>query len=290
MLSISVIIATCRRNDLLLQRSLKSVYQQTYDKNVDVIVCVDANDSVIFSEVSKLQQQIKIMRDVESVNSFPTKVIANERTKFHSGTGAWNTAILSVIDFLNQDKNENHYIAILDDDDSWDNEYLENIVNNCPLNTGMVVSGIRYINSDGSTKSIIATELNEEEIFIRNPGIFGSNMFINLNAFLCAGGFDESMQSTTDRDFLMRYIELSKHSKYKTVFCNFTFVNHYADENRKRVTNDIYLKKQGLNIFYYKWQKYINNKELYNQSIIRAKKLFGYNKLELNFFEDDKFI
>lgn len=276
MFRISVIIATCKRNDLLLQRSLKSVYNQTYSENVDVVVCIDEKDSEMDSAVNKLRQQIELLRKREKIENFPTKVIPNRRTKFHSGTGAWNTAILSEIDLKSIEENDSHYIAILDDDDSWDSEYLESVAKNCPVKTGLVVSGIKYIEPNGKIQTVLATNLDEKEIFIKNPGVFGSNLFVNLNVFLSCGGFDESMKSTTDRDFLMRYTDFESNSDYNTVFCDFALVNHFADENRKRVTSDKIAKKQGLDLFYYKYQHLNKFEELRTQSLERAKKLFGY--------------
>ena len=278
MLYVSVIIATCKRNDLLLQRSLRSVYEQTYSENVDVVVCVDANDSEIDSEIKSLTEEITKFRELANIENFPTEVIANKRTKFHSGTGAWNTAIMSRIDFVDLEKNDHHYIAILDDDDSWDSEYLEKVVFHCSEKTGLVVSGIKYIEPNGKIRRVVASKLDREEIFVKNPGIFGSNIFVNLNAFLSAGGFDESMKSTTDRDFLMRYADFSSNSDYKTVFCEFALVNHFADETRQRVTSDKCAKKQGLDLFYYKYQDLNKIKGLRERSLERAVKLFGYTE------------
>ncbi len=285
MLHISVIIATCKRNDLLLQRSLRSVYKQTYSENVDVVVCVDAKDSEIESEVKILTEQITKLRDLANIENFPTEVIANKRTKFHSGTGAWNTAIMSRIDFMDQEKNDHHYIAILDDDDSWDSEYLEKVVCYCSEKTGLVISGIKHIEPNGKIQRLVASKLDRKEIFVKNPGIFGSNMFVNLNAFLSAGGFDESMKSSTDRDFLMRYADFASNSDYKTVFCEFALVNHFADEHRQRVTSDKCAKKQGLDLFYYKYQDLNKVEGLKERSLERAARLFGYTEDDVTLSE-----
>lgn len=286
----TVVIATCKRNDLLIERSIKSVYSQTYNKNVDVVICVDAEEDLLIEEIQKTNLSIENYRKQNNITNFPTKVIGNDRTKFHSGTGAWNSAILSVIDLKEPKNNEQHFIAILDDDDSWDQDYLMFAQKNYSKDTGLIVSGIKYIKPDNSIEIVQAKELTEELVFVKNPGVFGSNMFINLKAFLCAGGFDESMRSTTDRDFLMRYIDLSSHSNYKTIFCDFTLVNHFADEDRARVTSDKSAKKQGLDIFYYKYQHLIkqNNHDLVKKSLDRAEKLFGYHPSELKSLDYDE--
>ena len=94
----TVVIATCKRNDLLIERSIKSVYSQTYNKNVDVVICVDAAEDLLIEEIQKTNLCIENYRKQNNITNFPTKVIGNDRTKFHSGTGAWNSAILSVLD------------------------------------------------------------------------------------------------------------------------------------------------------------------------------------------------
>ena len=276
-MQISVVIATCDRNDLLINRCLKSVYEQSYFQDVDVVVCVDTEKNELIRKVDELKSLVDEYRKKNKITDFPTRIIGNKRTKFHSGTGAWNTAFLSLIDYKNIKENANHFVAILDDDDSWDSDYLQNAVPYCKEGIGMVVSGIRYIEPSGKVKNELATKLKQEEIYVKNPGVFGSNMLINLDAFFSAGGFDESMRSTTDRDFLIRYADLCSYNLYKTKFCDFVSVNHFADANRKRVTSDRSAKKQGLDIFYYKYQKYSSFEK---ESLERAEKLFGYRKCE----------
>lgn len=272
---ISVIIATCNRNNLLIDRCLKSVYEQTFFQNVDILICIDAKKAELDSKLVELNNLVCEYRKKNNILHFPTRIICNTRTKFHSGSGAWNSACLSLIDYKNIKENAEHFVAILDDDDSWDKDYLQNIVPHCNKKIGMVVSGIRYIEPDGKIKTVLATQIKQEEIFIKNPGIFGSNMLVNLDAFFSAGGFDESMRSTTDRDFLMRYADLCNNDFYKTIFCNFVCVNHFAETDRRRVTSDKSAKKQGLDIFYYKYQKY---SYLEKESLERAAKLFDYRK------------
>ena len=91
MLKITVIIATSNnRTDLLFNRALKSVYNQTYSKNVNVIIVDDNKDETQYNIIN---DNLKAIRKRTNIGKkFPTNIIKNYRTKFHSGTGAWNSA------------------------------------------------------------------------------------------------------------------------------------------------------------------------------------------------------
>jgi hypothetical protein len=81
---IGIIIATSfKRTDLLFNRSLKSVLKQTYLP--DYIVIVDDNQDI--NEFGIIQEKLY------SLNQPNIFCIRNFKTKFHSGTGAWNSGM-----------------------------------------------------------------------------------------------------------------------------------------------------------------------------------------------------
>ncbi|WP_181882349.1 glycosyltransferase family A protein [Helicobacter didelphidarum] len=278
---IVVIIATSgARNNLLVERALHSVYQQTFNHNVDVII-VDDNQP---SKVDEIEELIDSKRKTLKLDKlFPTKVIKNVRTPNHSGTGAWNSGAYICVDWKKLDNIENTYLAFLDDDDSWERDYLlecnkkiiehTNVINK----VGVVASGINFIEAN-STKMIFPSKdlLTQESIFIQNPNIQGSNLFINLSVFLSIGGFDESLKSTTDRDLMMRYVEFSHcNPNMQTIFIDKPLVNYYNIDNIKRVTTDFNNKHMGLDTFYYKYKGRFAEK-YYQASLKRAREKFQY--------------
>ena len=101
------------RNESLFSLSLKSVLQQT--QMPDYIVVVDDNNDESVSA--------DIINGIELLNCPSIIYIQNNRTKNMSGTGAWNTGI----DFLAKTIGGDGFAAFLDDDDSWDRDYIQSI-------------------------------------------------------------------------------------------------------------------------------------------------------------------
>ena len=279
--NITVVIATSNnREDLLFHRSLPSVYRQTYYDGVDIVIVDDNDDdntAIIEKRVAELRRQKGLS------NKLPTRVRRNNRTKGHSGTGAWNSAALFSISEYDANVVKNHFLAFLDDDDEWSPTYLES----CALKlsaeesisrVGLIASGINFYDNDVVKRLIPSvTTLTQENVFIKNPHIQGSNLFINLFVFLSIGCFDESMPSTTDRDLMMRYLwYCSVHTDCKTIFIPDCLVNYYYDNQLKRVTNTAHVKAQGLDLFYRKYKPFFSPQSL-QESLSRAKTLFGYS-------------
>lgn len=266
------------RLDSIMQ-SLSSVYNQK-DVNLDsiqVILCCDFKENEL-EKIKVLESKINLLH-----KTFKTYIIKNTRTKAHSGTGAWNTAAFYIMqNFIQENKLDSinqTFLAFLDDDDTWEDIYLREhikVLESKKGNIGLVASGIRFHKINEINEYFpSANMLNEGNVFVRNPHIQGSNLFINLNAFLSSGSFDESLKSTTDRDLIMRYLQSCKVNNFKTYFINKILVNYNAI-NTNRVTTNKDSKTQGLNIFYYKYFD-LFSPTLQRQSLKRAKDLFDYN-------------
>lgn len=304
---IIVIIATSfARTNLLLERSLKSVYEQE-NINPHQIYIVDDNPikegNHYSDEYKNIKEVINNLRknilkpkfeefkkkrkthNIKFENYFHTNLIQNTRTKGFSGTGAWNSGAFKALRYSKR----NYFLAFLDDDDEWCPNYLETlfksviksekrIINEKLKNIKTIASiaGFLRIEKDKTIEIQAKKEnFNKESFFVSNPGLQGSNLFIELKTFWTIGGFDESLKSATDRDLGIRLAEYVRiRPSKKITFIDDILVNHYAiSENR--VTTNSSNKKQGLDLFYRKYYHQFSS-ELQEKSLKRAKRLFNY--------------
>lgn len=234
---IGVIIATSlNRIDLLFSRAVKSVLEQNYKP--DYLLIVDDNSDEKISE--EIEKTIILLKEKETFTQvFYSK---NLRTKGMSGTGTWNTGF----DFYKSIMNESDYVAILDDDDSWEPEYLELcafcIENEKP---DQIIGFIKR--TDCYEANIFTSqELCIEKFLTGNPGVQGSNMFFRLSTIIQSCGFDETLASCTDRDFMLNILINCKN--HKVSFLNKVLVNHFAAPGS--VTYNPKKKIPGLDSFY----------------------------------------
>ena len=295
--NVIVIIATSMsRTDILIERSLRSVYEQT-NVNPKCIFIVDDNkkssqDDKYSTEYWTIKDRVKSFRkeffskklgiipDEILDSHFHTTVIPNKRTHGKSGTGAWNTAAFRAIRF-----GLHNYIAILDDDDEWAQNYLHECLKKARLGgkrkrkdfVAAVVTGILRKEQNRDIE-IIPNKytFTNREFYIGNPGFQGSNIFIRLRTFWEIGGFDENLSSATDRDLALRLIEYCSVLKFPKIrFRQQCFVTHHA-YSPDRVTADPLLRGTGLRSFYAKYLHFMNDEEK-EQSLLRAKRLFGFS-------------
>ena len=237
MLSIAVVIATHNRPELLASRALASVAGQT--RPPDHLIVVDDSDG----DVRRANARIVARFKAEGVDA---KYIENSRTS--GASGAWNTALVHL-----QAADPATYVAILDDDDAWAPSYLEQCERAAfESDLDMVAAGLIYRASGASDREPLDSPptLDADELLVRNTHVQGSNMFVRLRKLLEAGGFDEALASTTDRDVCIRLADLGTVS-YGALAEH--LVDHYADNDRPRLsTPGGDKKKSGLRYFYSK--------------------------------------
>lgn len=271
----TIVIATSqRRTDWLINRSLTSVYRQIgIDKSEWNVFVVDDNENE--SEFSEIKKRIELLRSNLQLNDtdFPTTVLKNTRTRFMSGTGAWNTGIFEAHRLF-----PNGFVSILDDDDEYLPNHLTDCITAISENTVAVFQRLIWQNDDTSTMNVDLTkeQLTAENFFIGNPGVQGSNMFFKTQSLVDFGGFDETLPNTTDRDLMIRF--LWKNDLNKIEILESIGVNHY-NHKKQKVNNDIPRKQKGLDLFYKKFKAHFSEKA-YQKSLARAKAFFNYNPKE----------
>lgn len=285
-----------KRTDLLIDRSLRSVYQQS-NINPRCIFVVDDNEKLtkndthspeywdIKKRVKEFRRNFLSERLGFPLNQIPddyfhTTVIPNNRTHGNSGTGAWNTGAIRSLNFGN-----NNYLAILDDDDEWQPDYLRECLKKTKLGkkrkrkeyVAAVVTGILRKEQNRSVKIVVKkNSFTKRQFFIGNPGLQGSNIFIHLRTFWTIGGFDENLSSATDRDLAIRLIEFCQALRYPKIrFREKSLVMHHAYSS-DRVTTNPRSKENGLRSFYRKYLPFMTKKEK-ELSLERAHRLFNFN-------------
>lgn len=273
---VTVIIATSmKRTDWLINRSLLSVYkqQEINAKYIDILVIDDNRDT---DEFEKIKKSITQLRGVLGFNSdeFCTRVLKNMRSKFQSGTGAWNTGIIEAYK-----NNPTGYISILDDDDEYLSHHLATCISKIKRHTVGVFQSLQWYNTDG-TKFRFPLNIDEMKpsfFFVGNPGVQGSNMFIKTTSLVKINMFDENLPNTTDRDLMIRFLS-SLSEKDKIYVSDSVTVIHY-NHNKPKVNNNLTLKQVGLDLFFMKYRNRFNESE-FKASIKRAKSLFNYNAIK----------
>lgn len=256
-----VIIPTLCRMETL-ERTLHSVAKQTL-KPVKVIIIADSSNS----------RNAEVMELLKSFSTLETNFILNERTQNISG--AINSGLYSLKEAGLDTKTL--FVALLDDDDWWDRKYLENCAKfAAETNSEWVVPGlIRYdSNFPRGQKLTIPSKLELSDFLTGNPNVQNSNLFILASRILSIGGFDEKLESTTDRDVCIRLLQ-SPGIRYNVLR------NHLVHHDATRVGGRLSspgssIKRAGLEAFFTKYETMMtdNQKHAFKE---RARRLFAIN-------------
>ena len=237
--SIAAVVATHNRPELLAGRALASMAEQT--RRPDYLIVVDDSDAEFRCANAEAVSGLCIPN---------TRKIYLENLRTPGASGAWNTALVHLheIDPLG-------YVAVLDDDDSWGETYLERC-EQAVLESGldMVAAGLVFHRYQDTEIEAYAPPFSLEvsDLLVRNPHIQGSNLFVRLRRLLEAGGFDEALTSTTDRDICIRLADLGT---VRYAGLREDLVHHFADEDRPRLsTPGSAAKRAGLRYFYRKYR------------------------------------
>ena len=184
------LIATRPRLNALLAVSLPSIAAQHRPPDSLIIV----SDKVPLTQDEQAQ-----LKDV--VPRLDVIFLANVRRSGVANT--WNTGLAYI-----QERWPDAYVAILDDDDTWDADHLESCYDSAHINDwpDVVISGLRMKQSGAVTERPIATPLTCDLFLVGNPGWQGSNTFALGSCLADAGNFTEGLASCNDRDLAIRIL------------------------------------------------------------------------------------
>lgn len=264
-MNIAVIIATHNRSIFFRERAIGSVKSQ---KRVpDFLVIIDDSDNP--NDIQENQRTIEFTK-----NEMPLTRLMSFTTNGSQGAAySWNMAAEKLLDTGTNPSDL--FIAFLDDDDAWDENYLSECEENATRTLCDMVSSFFYrIENSNLIYGESPSTLDAGQFLVGNPGVQGSNIFIRMDKFLEAGCFNENLSSCTDRDLCIRLADMGM-VKYQSL--NKPLMFHYADSNRDRLsTPHSWAKNSGLEQF---WLKYSKRMTASQQAsfLQRANALFGWS-------------
>ncbi|WP_171119134.1 glycosyltransferase [Ruegeria sp. HKCCA5463] len=227
--TIVAMLATHARNNLLLQRALPSALSQS--RPADAIIVVEDE------RTTDLAQEVKV--------AAPTaQFLHNRRTKGLSG--ALNTGLDHLV--RKHAGMTDIFVAFLDDDDEWTPEHLAAVEARIREGAEVVAAPFLRLESDLDARRIDPPAAVDASLFMeRNPGIQGSTFAAQLDILLEAGGFNEALQSCTDRDL---WIRLCRRPNLRYATTSAPSVHHYACVDRPRLSSPgSVAKHSGLEMF-----------------------------------------
>ncbi len=184
---LSVIIPTTGNRRILLERCLRSVGNQ--EKHAGEIIIVVDNDMSYFECVKKETETI-----AKAFSQWQFLVI-------HPGQN--HSCGVSFARNFGASAAKGEYLCFLDDDDAWKPNYLEKVFEK--LEFDVALSAFEKHTTDCILQEKIPPEILEENNFyVANPGLRGSNLVIRKEIYFKIGGFDEELPAFNDMDFGIR--------------------------------------------------------------------------------------
>ena len=233
-----VLVATADRAGLLEYRCLPSILNQT--QSFDRLVLVDD------SEDAEQSRQVQALSHGQTI---AIDLLRNRRTR--GASGAWNTGLDHMARQFPDPSSV--FVAILDDDDEWEPNYLEEAISALQGGAVVVASAFQRIVDHGPGLTVMPpAQLSAESFLVGNPGIQASNLIVRLDRLLEAGGFDEALRSCTDRDLCIRLARTCSDAYFRI---ETSTVKHYACSSRPRVsTPRSPARREGLDAFFSKYR------------------------------------
>ncbi|NOK15999.1 glycosyltransferase family 2 protein [Corallococcus carmarthensis] len=187
----SALVATRNRWELLVGRALPSIRRQTHAVREVVVV----NDGVSFNA-----EQQATLRGL--LHPLPLVVLDNRRAP--GAAGAWNTGLEYLLTSA-----QNGFIAILDDDDTWETSHIaENLRAAKRERADLVVSGLRLVMDGQKRERALPEGLVPGDFLVGNPGWQGSNTFVSRRLWATVRGFRDGLRSLNDRDLAIRILRV----------------------------------------------------------------------------------
>lgn len=262
---VAALIATRDREALLLGRSVPSVLRQSLKPNVLVVV----DDGQLPENAG---EELRVQAAAHGV---PLRLVPNRRAR--GAAGAWNTGLAHLAEL-----GHDGFVAILDDDDTWDADHLEANVTNAH-GANIVVSGLRMRVRGEEIPRALIEHLDERAFLTGNPGWQGSNTFVDLALLLAVGGFRQGLASLNDRDLAIR---LLRHPSARWRVTGRWTATWNVDTPGNLSTPGSAAKRSGLRAF---WRLYGSEMTFDERTAYfeRAERLFAFAEADITATEDE---
>lgn len=195
----SVIVPTIGKRGTMMEKCLRSIGNQK--RYVGEIIVIVDNNQFYFECVKKETETI-----IELFPDWHFDVIHTGRNRSCGASFARNYGA-SVA--------KGKYLCFLDDDDIWKPNYLERVFDDVEFDVALTAFE-KHTPTDIQPEKIPPESLRENDFYVANPGLRGSNLVIKKEIFLGMGGFDEELLAFNDMDFGIR-LSLLRGLKYKQI-------------------------------------------------------------------------
>lgn len=234
------IITRTKDRPLLLERAILSVLNQSFEDWMHLIVN-DGGDKV---DVENLEQKYQ-----ERYNG-RLKIIHNEISK-----GADRVINFGI------NNSEGDYVVLLDDDDSWEKDFLKECISAFEGNYDGVMSHSNYVIekvNDESIEVIQKYPFNShiEELNLTSVVLGGFcpppvSFVFKRSVYELLGGFNEEFEKAGDAEFILRFLGEFKAGVVKKPLANYHFrpYNQGAQANVTQSDNQDWVRKISKSLF-----------------------------------------
>ncbi len=181
---------------------------------------------------------------------------------------------------LNVNKCKGEFLAFLDDDDTWNEEYLKT---NFKILDNYDVIYTNFYEIDNLKKEIFKiTKLDFEDNILKNNGFLISNLIVKKNYFYFLKCFDHKLNSSADKDFYLK----AKKSELKIYIQKIPLVNYNTSilKEKWRWSNDYLSTLPGVLMFYKKYFRQLSF--LYHLKMIKKIVIFSLLSIRQVFKND----
>lgn len=251
--SVAVVMPVYNRKNIVM-RAIESVQQQSW-RNWHLYVVDDFSDDGTFDYL------LSVISDSR---------ITLLKSKSKGVCGARNTAISEI--------KKEEYVAYLDSDNTWNSEYLEQML--CRLletNTSCCYGALKLLRrKNGGSDEILRFWYDEFDVKeLRYANYIDINVFMHrADVFKEIGAFDESLRRMVDWDLILRCAEKYSFSRLPYVGCDYDATE---DESRITQTNSFTFRYQNVvrNKYWFDWDFIQRNSKKNDESLVSVIIYYG---------------